>query len=497
MAIETRLRLRGESDTARAFASTQRSLTGLATKIKGVTKVAARFGVVLGTAATVGFAKKVVTLQDTLGKFADQLGVTVEQLSQYQFVAEKAGISQQSFLTGVQRLLRRTAEAAKGLGEAQRAFKELNIDAAAFGQLDLNDKLRVLANAISGVADENERLAIAFKLFDTEGVAFLRILNDGTDALDAAIAETREFSTITQEAAAESAAWKDEITDLTRKFQNFIGADLSRGIGQIKFVINTFTDAKNAVTDFVERGLVGLGVIDQQFNAKDGIPFYLKRTSDAAKTAKSDIDAVAASVAATGPVDDDPEDVAAIQEALELRRRAIENIARLRRESERDVINEIGELEIQKAREIEEERRQGYSGLSYVIEDAISTGGEEGAKGMVAAIISSVQRNLVGQLATLLAGAIGGSGGGGGFLAGLLSFDTGGVVPGSTGQPRLAVVHGGETILPTHRTGAAGGVQVTQNLNVSGASRAEFAVAAEALKEQTKMEVMDMIRRGR
>ncbi len=36
---------------------------------------------------------------------------------------------------------------------------------------------------------------------------------------------------------------------------------------------------------------------------------------------------------------------------------------------------------------------------------------------------------------------------------GLLGFDTGGVVPGPIGAPTLALVHGGETILPTHKAG--------------------------------------------
>lgn len=45
-------------------------------------------------------------------------------------------------------------------------------------------------------------------------------------------------------------------------------------------------------------------------------------------------------------------------------------------------------------------------------------------------------------------------------------FDSGGIVPGPVGAPRLAVVHGGETILPTHRTGG-GGAGTTININVT------------------------------
>jgi len=46
-------------------------------------------------------------------------------------------------------------------------------------------------------------------------------------------------------------------------------------------------------------------------------------------------------------------------------------------------------------------------------------------------------------------------------------YDKGGVVPGRVGQPRLVMAHGGETILPTHRSDYQGGGDVIfQNVNV-------------------------------
>lgn len=48
-------------------------------------------------------------------------------------------------------------------------------------------------------------------------------------------------------------------------------------------------------------------------------------------------------------------------------------------------------------------------------------------------------------------------------VSGFLGFDDGGVVPGAIGQPQLALVHGGETILPTHKQGFSlgGGINLT------------------------------------
>lgn len=70
----------------------------------------------------------------------------------------------------------------------------------------------------------------------------------------------------------------------------------------------------------------------------------------------------------------------------------------------------------------------------------------------------------------------------------LEGFASGGVVPGPVGAPRLAMVHGGETVLPTHRRGgAAGGINITVNaLDARGAADAVLAVLV-GLNEQGRL----------
>lgn len=65
----------------------------------------------------------------------------------------------------------------------------------------------------------------------------------------------------------------------------------------------------------------------------------------------------------------------------------------------------------------------------------------------------------------LIRGALGG--------IGFRGFDTGGIVPGRIGEPQLALVHGGETILPTHKqdfdlTGSGGGRPIELHFNEVG-----------------------------
>ena len=57
----------------------------------------------------------------------------------------------------------------------------------------------------------------------------------------------------------------------------------------------------------------------------------------------------------------------------------------------------------------------------------------------------------------------------GNTIGNFLGFDQGGVVPGPVGQPRMAMVHGGETILPTHKKQAGNGRGFGNvTINISG-----------------------------
>lgn len=84
---------------------------------------------------------------------------------------------------------------------------------------------------------------------------------------------------------------------------------------------------------------------------------------------------------------------------------------------------------------------------------------------------------VTGPLNSLLdkAGNLGGMGIPGIPGSGLIpGFDTGGVVPGPIGAPKLIMAHGGETILPTHKTGGGGEViEIHTHIMLDGREVAE------------------------
>ena len=120
---------------------------------------------------------------DALSKTANKIGTTTEALRKLQFAANLSGVETATLNMAMQRFTRRLSEAARGTGEAQGALKELNIDARALQQLPLDEQMLQLSRAFGDVGTESDKVRLAFKLFDSEGVALVNMLKEGENNL--------------------------------------------------------------------------------------------------------------------------------------------------------------------------------------------------------------------------------------------------------------------------------------------------------------------------
>lgn len=162
--------------------------------------------------AIVGFTTVVANGIDKQAKFATRLKESVETLTAYQFAANQAGIGTDAFNMAVQRMERRVSEAAKGLGEAKGALEEMGIKARDFTHLPLDEKLAVLADKTAQYTNEKDRLRVAMKLFDSEGVSMLQLLDQGGEAMRAAAEDAKFLGVaISKQAAAQAELFSDKM----------------------------------------------------------------------------------------------------------------------------------------------------------------------------------------------------------------------------------------------------------------------------------------------
>ncbi|MDF4644914.1 hypothetical protein P3488_10385 [Vibrio parahaemolyticus] len=122
-------------------------------------------------------------LIDQTAKFADRIGISTEALTQFRHASELTGVGAKNLDMSLQRMTRRISEAAQGSGEAAPALKQLGLDAQALGQMTPDQQLYALSDAFTQVESQSERVRLAFKLFDSEGVGMVNMLAGGSEGL--------------------------------------------------------------------------------------------------------------------------------------------------------------------------------------------------------------------------------------------------------------------------------------------------------------------------
>ena len=255
--------------TIRAFDKTSKALSSAS---KGVRKVGGAVlsakTAIVGLVGAAGFGaliKQGLAAGDSLAKTADKIGVTTEALAGMRHAAELTGVSTQTMDMALQRFTRRASEAAIGTGEAKGALKELGINAEDLVKLPLDKQMEVVADSMGELSTQSDRVRIAMKLFDSEGVALVNTLGGGSAALREMIAEADHLGlalsrTDTAQIEAANDAFtraKGVITGLTNQFAVAFAPVLET-------IANSF---RQGALDSAEFGNTGQRVADALVNA--------------------------------------------------------------------------------------------------------------------------------------------------------------------------------------------------------------------------------------
>ena len=200
--------MNGANKKTKSFSdSVQRStklLGGATTAILGFGGAALSIG---GAVAMFrGFADEM----DRIAKTSRKLGIATGELTALHFAAEETGVSVETFNMALQRSTRRIAEAAQGTGEARGAIRELGLDAKALAALSPDEQLRDIADAMNRVENQGDRVRLAMKLFDSEGVALVETLSLGRAGLDAMEDEAKRLGiTVGEDVTSAYEKWND------------------------------------------------------------------------------------------------------------------------------------------------------------------------------------------------------------------------------------------------------------------------------------------------
>lgn len=251
-ANDIKMRITAQDKTGGAFNSAKKGLTGLSKSaamvkksILGITAAVAGVGV-----ATKTFAQAA----DDLAKFSKKTGISTTALQELQYAATQSGIKVETFNMGMQRFTRRAAEAARGTGEAKDALRTLGVQLTdSNGNLLSSEQLlRQVADGFTQIEDPAERVRLAFKLFDSEGVSMIQMLKDGSSAMDDLRRKAQDLGIVLDE---ETIKRSEEITDNFDTLTRVVKANLTRALVELAPVVASIT---KGIADFASeiRGLI-------------------------------------------------------------------------------------------------------------------------------------------------------------------------------------------------------------------------------------------------
>lgn len=228
-------RMGGEtSGFNKAIDSSQKKTSAFKSSLKSV-----------GAAFSIGLAvarlRRLTEEMDKTAKTASKLGVGSDFLQEMRYAAERTGVPINALDMGLQRFTRRVAEAVQGGGELKGTLEKYGIAVTdANGRTrETEEVLGDLAEVIKNTSDPAERLRIAFKAFDSEGVAMVNTLKNGRDGLNELRQAARDTGQVVGEDALKNfEKLNDQLTTLTGSAKalagNVIGAFLTFGerVGQ-------------------------------------------------------------------------------------------------------------------------------------------------------------------------------------------------------------------------------------------------------------------------
>ena len=483
MARNVQFDIRAVDKTAQAFRSVKQRVGGLTKSIFSLRNALA------GAAGAMAF-QSLATGSDNLLKFSNRVGVSVEALSQLKFVAEIGGLTMEQFTMAMQRSTRRIAEAAQGTGEAKDALRELGLDASKLVQMSPDRQLEAIADAMLGVTNQADKVRLAMKLFDSEGVAMIQTMQGGSKEIRNLRNEADALGgTLSKSQAEDFAAYNDSIVRLKTSFSDLGKALSSVLMKPIMAVIDAFTTFFSWIAKLIRKGAELVGITDHQAEAFENLAKDAKDTSDI--------------VVQYG---------AAIDEARLVSEKGAMTFRKLGEEVKfvGMTMDDVGKAGIQS---LEDGLHSIMMGTSSV-QDAFKSMARSIVSDMVrmaiqAQITIPLMNLLFGRSTTTISTASGyttiGAGASTSSAGSVAHFEGGGYtgrgaraggVDGRGGFP--AILHPNETVVDHSQGQGMGGVNVTFNISTGVAQtvRAEILTLLPQITQATKNAVVDARRRG-
>ena len=253
-----KIQVTAEDKTKRAFNSVQKSLGDLN---KNFNSLKAGIGAVIGVGGVGAFITQMASSADKIGKVSAKLGISTDALQKFRFGAEQSGVATSTFDMALQRMTRRVSEAREGTGEAKKALKEMGISLRdSSGNAKTTEQIFMeVADVMKGMTSQSDKVRLAFKLFDSEGVSLVNMMQQGSEAISNYGDQLQRYGGIIDDEAIKASSDFNDALNILSKTSATVFTPLIKGLTFVmrgwKNWVDFFTAEKNDPFDLANKSL--------------------------------------------------------------------------------------------------------------------------------------------------------------------------------------------------------------------------------------------------
>lgn len=411
------------------------SKLGGVAKTVGAATVAIGAGVAAAGGSMMAMATKAAGATDRVDKMSQKLGLSRESFQQWDYILSQNGASIDGLGQGMKTLTNQVDELGKGGKVATDAFGELGMsydDLSGLTQEEIFEKTVV---ALQGIEDTTKRAALANDLLGRSGQELAPLLNAGADSVEELKNRANELGLVLSDDAITAGVSFTDTMDSVKRMLGSVGSQIGVTLMPIiesflQWVMSnmpTIQSVMGKVFDVISKAVeiafdvfntYLLPVLKDLFAYIQANMPVIKSTINTVFTAVFDI----------------------VKEVWDIFQNNLIPILKTLYDWVKPYFPLIGDI-----------IKTAFDTVITILDGVV--GAFEAVTGVIKDVLDWIDRfnnkkvNDKNVNVTTSTSQYGG----------VPSFDTGGVVPGPVGKPRLIEAHGGETILPTHKQGFSSG----------------------------------------
>lgn len=246
-----------EAAMTRAEHVAAKSMAGVNASMNVAHKAMGMLGVGLSVAGIVALGKHSLDTAENLGKMAQKLGASTEELSKWRYVADQADVSQDAFLKGSKKLSEQLTAAGDATSKAAKLMSAMGVDIKG----GVTPAIEKIADTFAALPDGTTKATLAVELFGKAGLDMIPLLNQGSEGIRNMKNEAERLGlVITEDMAKAAEKFNDSLKTL--KFQSEAGATS---------IMNSLLPALNRITTAMSEAARDSGILMAAFVGLGGV----------------------------------------------------------------------------------------------------------------------------------------------------------------------------------------------------------------------------------